>query len=157
MALDRLYDYRNRPVHEINQTHVDHPFFHDHLDCDAALEHRTFTLEIINAVEGIISAGAPAGFPGRLSASGEPVDVDEEIRNAIAEIEARIEARLDESGGFKDALESSRREMAAEDKMIFQAHDLHHRWIALKAPVRRALLRSRLAYLQALAAALELE
>jgi hypothetical protein len=152
-----LYDYRNRLVHEINKTHVGHPFFHDHLDGDAQLEHGTFTLEIINSVEGIISAGAPAGFPGRLLASGEPVDVDEEIRNAIAEIEARIEARLDPSDGFKDALESSRPAMAAEDEMIFQAHDLHHRWIDLKAPVCRALLRSRLAYLQALTAALELE
>ena len=156
-ALDGLYSYRNTLVHEINQTHVGHPFFHDHLDCDAALDLGRFTLEVVETLEGVISASAPRGFPRRLTLGGDPINVDDEITSAIAEIEAKIERRLGESHGFKDALQSSRSAMAAEGEMIFQAHELHNRWLDLKGPVRRALLRSRLTYLKALAAALDIE
>lgn len=45
---NELFEYRNTLVHEINHTHIGHPFFHNHLNCHGALgygETRSMLLE----------------------------------------------------------------------------------------------------------------
>lgn len=108
-------------------------------------------------MEQVISTKAPKSFPRKLKPDGRPADVDREMAIEIASIELKLEECLAESHSFKEAVQLSRSALDAEKEMIFHAGELHHRWLDLKSPVQRALLRGRLSYLRELSAALELD
>lgn len=148
-----LFEFRNMLVHEINETHIGHPNFHEYWDFDVAIRVGNFVVSIMKALEQAISTAAPRDFPNKLTADGRAVDLDEELENQIRELEDLLSAKLE---AFPAACTISRQALEAENEMLTLSHELHMRWLDLRAAPRRALRVGRLKYLQTLAEALEI-
>ncbi|MBC7870672.1 MAG: hypothetical protein H7Y09_07515 [Chitinophagaceae bacterium] len=151
-CLTGLYDGRNMLVHEINDGNIGHPLAHDPWTCEIAIAYGQFVHDIMRGIEAVITEKAPTKFPNKLLPDGGVIDIDDRLDEEIRELEGELTERIE---AFGSALKVSRAAMIAEQEMLFQAHELHMRWIDLKAPARRALRRGRLQYLQALQAAFD--
>lgn len=146
-GLTDLFEFRNMLVHEINETHVGHPFFHEFWDFDAAIHVGNYIVAIMRGLEEVISTSAPADFPHKLGTDGQALDIDEELEKQIAQLEEQLASKIE---GFPQACSASKKAMEAENEMLMYAHELHLRWIDLKAAPRRALRTGRLTYLKSL-------
>ncbi|HEY0144943.1 MAG TPA: hypothetical protein VGB93_02045, partial [Methylovirgula sp.] len=104
-------------------------------------------IAIMRSVEERITSSAPRDFPNRLGTDGRALDLDDELKKQILELEEQMSAQTE---GFSAACIASQQAMEAENEMLFQAHELHLRWLDLRAAPRRALLVGRLKYLKSL-------
>ena len=152
-GLQDLFEFRNMLVHEINETHIGHPNFHEYWDFDVAIKVGNFVVSIMKALEQVLSLSAPRDFPNKLTTDGRAVDLDEELENQIREVEEVLSTKLE---AFPAACTVSRQAIEAENDMLCNSHELHMRWLDLRAAPRRTLRVGRLKYLKTLAEALEL-
>lgn len=90
--LDALYDERNMLVHEINSANVGHPVGHNPWTSETAVNYGNFVLQLIQSIEAVITAHAPATFPNKLLPDGSTVDIDDLLDHEIARLEAEYTA-----------------------------------------------------------------
>lgn len=144
--LDELFAFRNILVHEISESHIGHPFFHNCWTFEEAKQFGSFTVALIMAIEKAISSAAPHDFPHLLDENGEEPDEDEKLDQDICMLEQKIGATID---GFVETSHASKNARDAEQELLGYS-GLRLRWYDGTAAPNREARRGRLRYLQTL-------
>jgi hypothetical protein len=157
-ALQQLFEYRNRVVHEIDFSQVGPWVVRDSLDLDAAQRDGQLVQNIVKAIEKAITDHAPIDFPNQLDTNGAPQDQLAKPEDRISTIESEIAEQLRE---FRNSDASSsvnvddwlaavaawRNAVTWESAFITDADFINCRHYNFKRPILLALRRLRLEYL----------
>ena len=151
-AIDDLFEFRNRLVHEIDITLVGPYSIRDPWSPEIAIEHGNAVIKLMKVVEGHITKHSPRDFPNRLTADGEPEDELEKLTQAVSALETEISAIVkkfyDDDTEWRDALKASQSSRLKEFEFVDSAEFLRPlRHLDLREPVKIGYLKGRLAYL----------
>jgi hypothetical protein len=161
-ALQKIFDYRNRIVHEIDYSSIGPWLVRDSIEVGEARDMGALVHNVIAAIEITLSQSAPKGFPNRLDSTLTPEDaldyLDREITKLEAEITAAIRDYRTATGPNADlddwlsALAASQNSQKIELDFISDADFMFNRHADFKTPLKTELRRQRLAYLKRLKA-----
>jgi hypothetical protein len=158
-ALEGLFEFRNRLVHEIDIALVGPYTIRDAWSPDIAIEYGNSVIKVITLIEGHITKHGPKDFPNRLNSDAYPEDEFEKLQQSVLLLEDDISAILndtDASDEWKDVLERSRASQRTEMDFMDGADFLQPlRVLDIRRIVKMEYLKGRLTYLKALRSELD--
>jgi hypothetical protein len=159
-ALQRVFEYRNSIVHEIDFSTIGPWLVRNSIDVDEARDMGSTVRNVIEAIEKQLSRSTPKGFPNRLDEGLLPEDELEYLDQQIAELENEITMKIrdyrtgtgkgDRAEDWLGALEASRLCQQTELDFISNADFIVTRHFDFKRPLKIALRRQRMEYLKRL-------
>jgi hypothetical protein len=159
-VIERLFEYRDQLVHEIDLSVIGHFSLRDMWNLDRAVAYGNAIISAIKLLEGHITKYAPQDFPNRLTAEGDAEDEYENLEKAIASIEAELSSSFQNEGeltkAWEDALATSRQSLQLEIDFLAKAEFLRPvRHLDMRRSVQIDCLKNRLAYLTILKSELD--
>lgn len=159
-AIDDLFEFRNRLVHEIDIVLVGPYSIRDPWSPDVAIEYGNAVLKLMKVVEGHITKHSPKDFPNRLTADGGPEDELKKLKQAVFALETEISAIVkklyDDDIEWRDALKASQLSQLKELEFVDSAEFLRPlRHLDIRGPVKIGYLKGRLEYLSIIRKELE--
>lgn len=155
--LQRIFEFRNAFVHEIGIEISGSYVMRDTLSPGQALEWCRFAIGCIEDIESQITTHAPTNFPNCLDERGYAKSDVEALDEVIMMLEEEISRLFEQKDRGREhwlkALPRSRSAIEAESEMC---GELYTRFFENATPVRLALRRGRLAYLNSVKNALDL-
>lgn len=160
--LERLFEFRNTLVHEMNLNVVGHPNIRDSWSPDTALAAGELVLSTMRGIEAAFTQHGPRGLPNILAATGEPENPLPLLEQELRALEARVDqlAQTVEWGDvdraqcdWQEAVRLAGQSYKADMHFVESAGFLHSRYIDLKTPLKLQLASARVAYLRALVGA----
>lgn len=156
-TLTRIFEFRNAFVHEIGIEVSGSYLMRDGLNAETASEWCQFAIRCVRELEALITHHAPPHFPNCIDEHGRARNDIEGLDGFISATELELTHAFENKDrgleGWRKALKLSRAALIAESDMC---GDLYTRLFENATPVRTALRRARISYLQALRDALEL-
>ncbi len=153
--LERLFEFRNKLVHEISPDTLGHPIARVTWSPGDAIRFGKLAVRLVEGLEAAISGGAPRDFPNLLNSDGDPVSRPTILLAALGRLEKQIEAyskhiigtNTESDVRWEEAKRLAVDQLEAEYEYIRLAPVLHYRYEDLREPMRVALIQARHTYL----------
>jgi hypothetical protein len=159
-ALQKIFDFRNSIVHEIDYSTIGPWLVRDSIDIAEARDMGSIVRGVIEAIETTLSQSAPKEFPNRLDSTLVPENeleyLDREIEKLEDEITAAIRTYRADAGrdtsvdDWMGALAVARASQQTELDFISDADFMFNRHADFKRPLKIEFRRQRLEYLKRL-------
>lgn len=157
-TLQNLYTFRNDLVHEIGISRVGHFNVRERWDPTEAIETARLIREVIKAIEAVVTAMAPKGFPNLLDDEGYPTSEFARIKDELPALEkavgktiADFKERVAEcQGEWSAAIAASEISLTRELEFIDNWPILFNRYVDMQGRLKLALVKSRRDYLEAI-------
>lgn len=160
-ALQELFQYRHRIVHEISLGEIGSWIIRDNIDLGQARRFGKLVESLLNLIEREITTHTPKNFPNRLTIDGFLEDPSEFLDGEIVRLEKEIAKSIRENPDiagsvvtpewWQKEIEASALASNTSTEFLEACHFAGQRHVDLRGPILVALKRNRLSYLTELA------